>query len=275
MIAYCRKHRIPVEASLKKPYSMDRNLLHISYEAGILEDPWFDPTTRANKAMFKLSVSPEDAPDRPEYVELDFEGRLRRGERQAADAGRRPPGAEQARRQARHRPRRPGREPLRRHEVARRLRDARRHDPHARPPAGRVAHDGPRGHAPARLAHPQVRRAGLLRLLVRPRARGAPGAGRREPEVRHRHGPAQALQGQRHHLRPQVEVLALRLEDRLDGGRQELVQPERRDRLHPAERPAAARAQPGAARAEGRRPLPASRRSPTTAATSTWPASTG
>jgi argininosuccinate synthase len=73
MIAYCKKHAIPVEASLKKPYSMDRNLLHISYEAGILEDPWFDPTTRANKKMFKLSVSPEDAPDRAEYVELDFD----------------------------------------------------------------------------------------------------------------------------------------------------------------------------------------------------------
>ncbi len=73
MIAYCAKHRIPVEASLKKPYSMDRNLLHISYEAGILEDPWFDPTTKENKGMFKLSVSPEDAPDRAEYVELDFE----------------------------------------------------------------------------------------------------------------------------------------------------------------------------------------------------------
>ena len=72
MIAYCRRNKIPVEASLKKPYSMDRNLLHISYEAGILEDPWFDPTTRANKGMFKLSVSPEDAPDKPEYVELDF-----------------------------------------------------------------------------------------------------------------------------------------------------------------------------------------------------------
>jgi argininosuccinate synthase len=72
MIDYCRQHRIPVEASLKKPYSMDRNLLHISYEAGILEDPWFDPTTKANKGMFKLSVSPEDAPDRAEYVELDF-----------------------------------------------------------------------------------------------------------------------------------------------------------------------------------------------------------
>jgi argininosuccinate synthase len=73
MIAYCQANKIPVEASLKKPYSMDRNLLHISYEAGILEDPWFDPTTKANKGMFKLSVSPEDAPNTPEYVELDFE----------------------------------------------------------------------------------------------------------------------------------------------------------------------------------------------------------
>ncbi len=73
MIAYCREHKIPVEASLKKPYSMDRNLLHISYEAGVLEDPWFDPTTPANRGMFKLSVSPEDAPNKAEYVELDFE----------------------------------------------------------------------------------------------------------------------------------------------------------------------------------------------------------
>lgn len=72
MIAYCQEHKIPVEASLKKPYSMDRNLLHISYEAGILEDPWFDPTTKQNKAMFKLSVSPEDAPNKAEYVELEF-----------------------------------------------------------------------------------------------------------------------------------------------------------------------------------------------------------
>lgn len=72
MIAYCQKHRIPVEASLKKPYSMDRNLLHISYEADILEDPWFDPTSPANRAMFKLSVSPEEAPNKAEYVELEF-----------------------------------------------------------------------------------------------------------------------------------------------------------------------------------------------------------
>lgn len=73
MIDYCRDHNINVEASASKPYSMDRNLLHISYEAGILEDPWFDPTVPDNKDMFKLSVDPEDAPDEPEYVELEFE----------------------------------------------------------------------------------------------------------------------------------------------------------------------------------------------------------
>src|SRR5207247_1856664 len=72
MIAYCAKKGIPVEASAKKPYSMDRNLLHISYEAGILEDPWLDASARRHKAMYKLSVSPEDAPARPEYITLDF-----------------------------------------------------------------------------------------------------------------------------------------------------------------------------------------------------------
>ena len=73
MLAYCREHNINVEASASKPYSMDRNLLHISYEAGILEDPWFDPTTDDNKGMYKLTTAPEDAPDAAQYVELDFE----------------------------------------------------------------------------------------------------------------------------------------------------------------------------------------------------------
>jgi argininosuccinate synthase len=72
MIDYCRKKRIPVQATAKKPYSMDRNLLHISFEAGILEDPWLDAFSPANKGMFKLSVAPEDAPDKPEYVTLEF-----------------------------------------------------------------------------------------------------------------------------------------------------------------------------------------------------------
>jgi len=73
MIRYCEEKKIPVQASAKKPYSMDRNLLHISFEAGVLEDPWMDAFAPANKDMFKLSVSPEEAPEKPEYVTLDFE----------------------------------------------------------------------------------------------------------------------------------------------------------------------------------------------------------
>ncbi|MFA9196502.1 MAG: argininosuccinate synthase [Aliarcobacter sp.] len=72
MIRYCEQRKIPVQATAKKPYSMDRNLLHISYEAGILEDPWLDAFAPANKKMFTLSVAPEDAPNRSEYVTLEF-----------------------------------------------------------------------------------------------------------------------------------------------------------------------------------------------------------
>jgi len=74
MIAYCDEKGIPVQASAKKPFSMDRNLLHISYEAGILEDPWFDATDAKYKGYFNtLSVFPEDAPDKAETVILEFE----------------------------------------------------------------------------------------------------------------------------------------------------------------------------------------------------------
>src|SRR4051812_37517570 len=72
MIAYTEAEKIPVEASVAKPYSMDRNLLHISFESGMLEDPWFDAGSGAARDMYKLSVAPEDAPDQPEYVELAF-----------------------------------------------------------------------------------------------------------------------------------------------------------------------------------------------------------
>jgi argininosuccinate synthase len=73
MIAYAEKEGIPVTASVKKPYSMDRNLLHISFESGMLEDPWFDGTVPEVRDMYVLSVSPEDAPDKAEYVEILFE----------------------------------------------------------------------------------------------------------------------------------------------------------------------------------------------------------
>jgi len=73
MIAFAKANGIPVDASAEKPYSMDRNLLHISYESGVLEDPWFDASSAKMRGMYKLSVAPEDAPDEPEYVELEFE----------------------------------------------------------------------------------------------------------------------------------------------------------------------------------------------------------
>ena len=63
------EHGIDVTASKKKPYSMDRNLLHISFEGDVLEDPWAE----APEHMYVLSVAPEEAPDQPEYVEVDFE----------------------------------------------------------------------------------------------------------------------------------------------------------------------------------------------------------
>ena len=72
MIAYAAAEKIPVEASATKPYSMDRNLLHISFESGMLEDPWFDASSDAARGMYKLSVAPEDAPDESEYIELEF-----------------------------------------------------------------------------------------------------------------------------------------------------------------------------------------------------------
>ncbi len=68
LIAYAKKNGIPVPVTAKKPYSTDRNLLHISFESGILEDPWAEPPAD----MFKLSVSPEKAPDKAEYVELEY-----------------------------------------------------------------------------------------------------------------------------------------------------------------------------------------------------------
>src|SRR6266705_3200508 len=73
MIGFAKANGIPVEASVEKPYSMDRNLLHISYESGVLEDPWFDASSKEMRGMYKLSVAPEDAPNEPEHVDLAFE----------------------------------------------------------------------------------------------------------------------------------------------------------------------------------------------------------
>ncbi len=65
---YAAEFNVPVSATEKSIYSRDRNIWHLSHEGGILEDPWLEP----EKAMFQLSVDPEDAPDQPEYIEIDF-----------------------------------------------------------------------------------------------------------------------------------------------------------------------------------------------------------
>lgn len=69
LIEYAKSKNIPVPVTAKKPYSMDRNLMHLSFEGGILEDPFQEP----NEDMFILTVSPENAPDTPTYLELEFE----------------------------------------------------------------------------------------------------------------------------------------------------------------------------------------------------------
>lgn len=68
-VAYARMHGIPVPVTPEKPYSTDANLLHVSYEGGVLEDPWVGPP----RGMFKMTVDPEEAPDVPEYVTVGFE----------------------------------------------------------------------------------------------------------------------------------------------------------------------------------------------------------
>ena len=67
-IEYAKKKGIPVPVSKSKPYSSDRNLWHISFEGGILEDPWFEP----HEDMFVLSKAPERAPDKPVHIEIEF-----------------------------------------------------------------------------------------------------------------------------------------------------------------------------------------------------------
>ncbi len=69
LVAYAELHDIPIPVTPKMPYSMDANLLHISYEGGVLEDPWSGPPAD----MFTMTVSPEDAPDEPEYVTVGYE----------------------------------------------------------------------------------------------------------------------------------------------------------------------------------------------------------
>ena len=130
-IEYAAKHKVPISQTTKKIYSRDRNIWHISHEGGALEDP----KNAAPEEIWMLTRSPQDAPNKPEDVTIGFSGGdagfRQRQENVRGGAARR---AEPHRRQARRGARGSGGESLRRHEVARLLRDSGRHADHGGAP---------------------------------------------------------------------------------------------------------------------------------------------
>jgi argininosuccinate synthase len=98
MITFGNENKIPVEASVSKPYSMDRDLPHISYESEVLEDPWFDASSLQMRDMYKLSAAPEDAERSGTRRSCVRCRQLRRSERHGVIATRRDANAEYARR---------------------------------------------------------------------------------------------------------------------------------------------------------------------------------
>ena len=137
LLAFAEQHQIPIAKDKRgeAPFSVDANLLHSSSEGKVLEDPAIE----APEFVHQRTIAPEEAPDRACVFSMDFE----RGDPVAIDgrplvAGGAAHAAERARPRQRRRPAGPGREPLRRHEVARRLRDPGRDHPFGRPPRHRV-----------------------------------------------------------------------------------------------------------------------------------------
>ena len=132
LIEFAEKHQIPIAKDKRgeAPFSVDANLLHASSEGKVLEDP----SEEVPDYVYSRTVDPEEAPDRPTAIDIEFE----KGDPVALDGKRLGPAAmlaraQRARPRERHRPPRPRREPLRRHEEPRHVRDARRHHPVARP----------------------------------------------------------------------------------------------------------------------------------------------
>ena len=138
LLAFARKNQIPVakDKEGKSPFSVDANLLHSSSEGKVLEDP----ASKAPEIVYQRTISPMAAPDKVTTIKIGFaKGDAISHRRQKALAGNAAESAERSRTRQRHRPHRSRREPFCRHEVARRLRNARRHHP-ARRPSGDGKH---------------------------------------------------------------------------------------------------------------------------------------
>ena len=138
LIEFAEQHQIPIAKDKRgdAPFSVDANLLHASSEGKVLEDP----AQEVPDYVYSRTDDPENAPDKPTVITVDFE----RGDAVAIDGKKLSPATlltklNELGTAQRHRPARPGREPLRRHEVARHVRDAGRHDPARRAPRHRAA----------------------------------------------------------------------------------------------------------------------------------------
>jgi argininosuccinate synthase len=178
LLDYAEQHGIAVERNKGggSPYSMDANLLHISYEGGMLEDPSVEP----DADMWLWTNSPEQAPDRPDTVEIEFE----HGDPVAIDGERM--------------------SPAHRHEIARLLRDARRYHPAKGAPRHGVDHARSRRGAPEGQPDALLRGADLQRLLVEPRTRDAAGTDRSLAAGGQRARAGEAVQGHGDGRRPRV-----------------------------------------------------------------------
>jgi argininosuccinate synthase len=191
LMDFARRHDIPVPVTAERPYSTDRNLFHISYEGGILEDPWAEPPDK----MFLLTQSPESAPDIPVYVEIDFEA----GNPVAVDGDRIAPVPLLTRLN-----RVGGEHGIGRVDLVENRFVGMKSRGVYETPGGTIL-------TVARRALDSLTLCGddLLRLLVLARAAGAADVHGRVPARRVRHGAPQALQGQRHRGRPPLAALAL------------------------------------------------------------------
>ena len=201
LLEFAEQNQIPIARDKRgeAPFSVDANLLHSSSEGKILEDPAIE----ADEIVYQRTIRPEDAPDKATVIAVDFE----RGDAVGIDGARLSPAALLTRLNELGRDNGIGRldhggEPLRRHEVARGVRDTGRHHPAGGASWHRKHHPRPRGGASEGQPDAALRRADLQRLLVQPGAPHAAGTDRREPEERQRPGAAEALQGQRVGDRP-------------------------------------------------------------------------
>ena len=204
-LEYARARHSGGSRRRRSVYSIDTNLWGRAIASGGLEDAWVEPP----EEIYTLTRSPQDSPDSPAYVELDFEAGVpvrANGVRHVAPRADREP--RDHRRRPRRRPDRRRREPARRHQGARGLRGAVGGRAPHRAQGAREARDSARSRAGQTRPEPHLRGSRLQRRLVLAHPRDHRRVRRRGPAARHRLGAAEAVQGRLPHRRPEVAALA-------------------------------------------------------------------